>query len=149
MAVFAGGATLDAVADVCNPDDDLGVDTLEAVSSLVDHSLVQQTASVQGEARYTMLETMREFARIQIEEQGEAPQARDRHRDYFLAVAEGAAGSHPEDQAAWLDSMEAEHDNLRAALESSKSEDLETGLRLAAALATFWHVRSYKDEGRR
>jgi non-specific serine/threonine protein kinase len=100
---------------------------------------------------------VRQYARERLEEKGEAAVVRGRHRDWFLALAERAAPElHRSDQLAWLERLEAEHDNLRAALEWCASEENGVGhprsgwtdLRLAGALWRFWQIRGYWAEGR-
>jgi tetratricopeptide (TPR) repeat protein len=96
-----------------------------------------------------MLETIREYGGQKLRESGEEPLLRRRHRDWFLALAERAF---PElwgnEQGAWLQRLETEHDNLRAALEWSGEHDAEGALRLAGVLWRFWMVRGYLREGR-
>jgi tetratricopeptide (TPR) repeat protein len=115
----------------------------------VDKSLVQ-VEKRGGEERYRLLEIMRQYGRDRLAEAGEVEATRDRHRDWFLALAERAK---PEligpDQVAWLDRLEAERDNLRAALEwALERGPAEPGLRLAGALWRFWFVRDAMGEGR-
>lgn len=145
LAVFVGGWTHDAAAAIATAMGMAGA--LESLTSLVDASLVQ--AHVRDETtRYTMLETIREYS----DECLTAPDrhvARRAHADYFLALAEAAAphlsGS---GQVPWLDQLETEHDNLRAALGGLRDEGMgEAGLRLATALAQFWLVRGHLSEG--
>jgi DNA-binding CsgD family transcriptional regulator/tetratricopeptide (TPR) repeat protein len=104
-----------------------------------------------GEARYGMLETIREFAQERLAESEESETIRKRHAAYFLALAERAE---PElmgsSQATWLDILEREHDNMRAVLERARLDgDAETGLRLGGVLWRFWYIRGYLSEGRR
>ena len=151
MAVFSGGRTLEAVEAVCDAAGDLPVDAFEGVSSLLDKSLVRQEEGPEGEPRFVMLETIHEYAREKLQESGEAEEIGRAHTEYFLALAEEVE---PEltgaDQAGWMERLEAEHDNMRAALSRSlEGEDLEElGLRLANALSYFWFVRGYWSEGR-
>ncbi len=148
LAYFVGGCTLDAVELVCNGDGDLP-DVLEGLSALLDHSLLRQ-ASTGDEPRYEMLRVIRDFALEQLIESGEAATIQQRHAHYFLTLAE-AAEPHlfGAAQQTWLDRLALEYDNLRAALESCAARnDMATGLQLAGALARFWEVRSYLDEGR-
>jgi predicted ATPase/DNA-binding SARP family transcriptional activator len=124
---------------------------LDLVASLVDQSLLRQSSSPDGGARLSMLETIREFARERLDFSGEAEAVRGRHADLFLALAESAdlELSGP-DQAAWLDRLETEHDNLRQALTTLHERgDGEGQLRLAAALWGFWWQRGFLSEGRR
>jgi predicted ATPase/DNA-binding SARP family transcriptional activator len=102
------------------------------------------------ETRYRLLETVRDYAGERLRESGEAEAARRRHADYYLRLAETAAPHlcGPE-QAAWLSRLDAEHDNLRAALEEALETAPEHALRMAAALARFWEERRHLEEGRR
>ena len=158
LAVFAGGFTLDAVEAVC--DGGMGGEgramsgeadlPLDVLGSLVDKSLLRQAEGPEGEPRFTMLETIREYAAERFAASGEAEAWRQRHAEYYLALAEEAA---PEltgpRQASWLERLEREHDNLRAALTWAFERDrAEIGLRLAGALMRFWEVRGHFREGR-
>ena len=155
LSVFAGGWTLAAAEQVGSGASATGesIDTgeiLEWLTSLADKSLV--LAQTQGETtRYRLLETVRQYARDRLVESGESPAVRSRHGNYFLMLAEEAAIKlkGPE-QAQWLRVLEEEHDNLRQAL-TLYAEDVETGeegLRLGAALQSFWWTRGYRSEGR-
>jgi predicted ATPase/class 3 adenylate cyclase len=148
LAVFSGGRTLGAIEAICDAEGDLTVDTLEGVSSLLDKSLLRQEEGPEGEPRFVMLETIHEYAREMLERSGEAEETRRLHAEYFLALAEEAE---PElsgaDQLAYLERLEAEHDNMRAALTWSLERALETALRMAGALARFWEKRSHFSEG--
>jgi predicted ATPase/class 3 adenylate cyclase/Tfp pilus assembly protein PilF len=151
LSVFAGGRTLEAIEAVCDPEGTLPIDVLDGVESLVDKSLLREEEGVWGEPRFVMLETVHEYAREKLEESGEAEELRRRHAQYFLALAEEAE---PElkgpRQFDWVERLEAEHDNMRAAFSwLLEVGDIELGLRLAGALRRFWHVRGYFEEGRR
>jgi predicted ATPase/Tfp pilus assembly protein PilF len=150
LAVFAGGCTLKAAEAVCGAGRDLGMEVLDVVASLVDKSLLQPTQQADGEARFEMLETIREYGLERLEASGETEQLRRRHADYYLALAAEAApelfgAREPE----WLERLEAEHDNVRAALQWLLEHDAEAGLRLAAAVYFFWNVHGHYTEGRR
>jgi predicted ATPase/DNA-binding CsgD family transcriptional regulator len=154
MAVFQGGRTLDALAAVCYAPDESSADRLEAVEALVMQSLVQQRADADGEPRFWMLETIQEYAREKLMESGEAPALHERHAAYFVALAEAAEPelSGPQ-QGAWLNRLEEEHDNLRAALAWAQEQartpaGAALGLRLVGALCRFWLARGYWTEGR-
>jgi predicted ATPase/DNA-binding CsgD family transcriptional regulator len=148
LAVFRGGRTLDAIQAVCSTGGDPQIDPLDLIASLVDKSLLRQEEGASGEPRYVMLETIHEYASARLEESGEAESIRHRHASFFLALAEQ---SEPElrgpRQVEWLDRLEAEHDNFRAALEWAFHDDVRLGLRLAASLSTFWIRRGYLSEG--
>ena len=132
---------------------------LEGVFSLVDKSLLRQDDGANGEPRFGMLETIREYALERLEASGEAAVLRQRHARSYLALAEEAELKlRGAEQALWLDRLEAEHDNLRAALAWAQAEltdatggpaRAELGLRLAGALLWFWLVRGYVSEGHR
>ncbi|MFN2471280.1 MAG: BTAD domain-containing putative transcriptional regulator [Gaiellaceae bacterium] len=144
LAVFAGGCSTDAVESVCEA-------PLETLETLLAHSLLQRETARGGEPRLRMLETVRAYARERLEESGEAERLRERHAAYFLELAEtlGAALWAPvqgPERGGRLDRLEAEHDNLRAALAWAERHDPEVGLRIAAALCDFWADRSYLRE---
>jgi predicted ATPase/DNA-binding CsgD family transcriptional regulator len=149
LSVFQGGFTLDAAEAIGLALFGDQTDILQAVSSLVDKSLLR--LEEQGEEpRYRMLETVREFGLEQLGVHGSDDLVGQAHAVYFLALAERAApewwGSEP---ATWLDRLQAEHDNLRAALGWAVAcEDCESGYRLAIALHWFWRLRGPVSEGR-
>ena len=150
LAVFSGGSTLEGIEAVCDAQGDLPVDALEGVSSLLDKSLVRQEEVQGAEPRLMMLETIREFALEKFEESSDAEAIKRAHAEYFLALAEEAE---PElwgkEDAAWLDRLEREHDNMRAALSRAlEFESAELALRLAGALQWFWNMGGYYGEGR-
>ncbi|MFN8474992.1 MAG: helix-turn-helix domain-containing protein [Anaerolineae bacterium] len=144
FAVFAGGATLEAIEAVCNADGDLGSDGTEGVAALVDKSLLRQTND-QGEPRLGMLETIRDYASDRLAEAGgvEVERVRTRHLEYFVALAEQATPKlWGPDQLVWMDRLDAEQDNLRAAVEwAAHSGKVELGLRIGGALREFFKVR--------
>jgi non-specific serine/threonine protein kinase len=163
LAVFAGGFTLEAASWVMA---DQASDIFDLLVSLVDKSLVQaEEAGDDGERRYRLLETLREYGLGQLAEHGELDEARDRHRNYFLTFAETAE---PHLTGPGVKSMlavlEREHDNLRAALgwcldrrkdglpsasPVSTDADPDLAVRLAGALYRFWWMRGHPAEGRR
>ena len=149
-AVFSGGRTLEAIEAVCDAQGDLPVDSFEGVSSLLDKSLLRQEEGPEGEPRFVMLETIHEYAREKLQESGEAEEIGRAHTEYFLTLAEEAE---PElvgtDQVSWMDGLEAEHDNFRAALSRSlEAGDSGSALRIGGALWRFWNVRGHFSEGR-
>jgi predicted ATPase/DNA-binding CsgD family transcriptional regulator len=146
LSVFVGGGTLEAAEAVC------GGDVLDGVESLVAKSLLRPSEAAEGEPRFGMLETIREFGLERLAEVRELAGVRRRHAEYFLDLVERAVPRlRGPEQIAWLDRLETEHDNFRAALEWSLGEDGDTelALRLSGALAWFWESRSYVTEGRR
>jgi DNA-binding CsgD family transcriptional regulator/tetratricopeptide (TPR) repeat protein len=150
LSVFAGGCTLAAVEAVGSPKDE-GMETLDAVTSLVDKNLLRRVDREEGQVRLAMLETIREYALERLLESNEEEAVRRAHAEYYLAFAEEAE---PEltssEQMRWLDLLEVEHNNLRAALRwSLQSKSVEVALRLVGALWRFWYVRGHLSEGRR
>jgi predicted ATPase/class 3 adenylate cyclase len=151
LSVFSAGCALEAVEAVHDAEGDLFIDVLESLSSLVDKSLLRQEQGVEGEPRFVMLETIREYARERLELSGNAREIRRLHAEYFLALAEhGASEQQESEEATWLERLDLEHDNMRAALSwTLQSEEAELGMRLAGALWQFWDMRGYYGEGRR
>src|SRR5258706_2926289 len=157
LSVFVGGCTLEAVESLSMALGEMPADVLDEVASLMDKSLLQQTAQEGEVPRLVMLETIREYGLEALSASGEMESIRQAHAAYYLRLAEQAElelGG-PQ-QAAWLEQLEREHDNLRAALQWSLEpvEDEEDGqhreiaLRLAGTLWMFWWVHGYLSEGR-
>jgi predicted ATPase len=149
-AVFAGGFTVQAAEAVCNATGDLKMEILEAMAALLDESLLRRDAEVEGEPRFSMLETIREYALERLVESREADTIQRRHADFFLGLAEQIEPRlRTGEREAGLKLLEADHDNLRAALAWSQTADeRETGLRLAGALWWFWYLGGHWSEGR-
>jgi len=150
LSVFVGGCNLEGVEAVCDTKSDLDLDLLDGMASMVDKSLLQQVEQANGESRFVMLETIREYALEKLEASGEEALTKRAHAAYSLVLAEeepteqsGAEG------AEWLERFALEHDNFRASLEwLTETGDAEWGLRLGAALFRFWETREYLAEGR-
>ena len=151
LSTFAGGFGLAAAEAVAAGPDAPAAEVLGHLGALVDKSLVQFGDTGAGLGRYRLLETVRQYAAGQLDAQGlaAAGAARAAHRDYYLALAEAAAPQLiAHDQAAWLDRLDAELGNLRAAIAFSLTQpDPEPGLRLAASLRVYWRVRGQVTEG--
>jgi predicted ATPase len=150
LSVFLGGCNLEGVEAVCDTKSDLDLDLLDGMASMVDKSLVQQLEQTNGESRFAMLETIREYALEKLEASGEKALTKRAHAAYCLVLAEEGATEHSgvED---WerLEGFAFEHDNFRAGLEwLTETGDAEWGLRLGAALFRFWEMREYLTEGR-
>lgn len=156
LSVFAGGWTLEAVEWVCSDPPESTLDAgqqieafeaLDLISNLVEKSLVLFDEEA---GRYRFLETVRQYSRDRLMESGQAATLRNRHRDWFVSLAEKAepflTGS---EQNVWLHRLSAEHENLRAALEWATSTDPAQALRMACAMWRFWFVRGYLSEGRK
>jgi predicted ATPase/class 3 adenylate cyclase len=160
MSVFAGGADLDALAAVGTPGGDpAGAGLLDLAAELQDGSLITVTEGEGGEPRLGMLETIREYALERLVADDDLDGARRRHAGHYLAVAERAREQlDGPAQLSALDRLEAEHDNLRAALAwsleasaaagASDGERAVIGLRLVQALAPFWYQHGHATEGR-
>lgn len=149
LGSFWGGFTIQAVRDVCEPDESQRDDVVNLLASLVDKSLVQ-VDELGPRSRYRLLEAVRHYALDRLIESGEEVEIRTRHRDFLVALAE--AGE-PEltgpNQDEWCARLESEHDNLRAALEFSKQQGAHDALlRLAGALVFFWGMRGHFREAR-
>jgi ATP/maltotriose-dependent transcriptional regulator MalT len=151
LAVFSGGCTLEGAETVAGEAEGDEVAVFDGIASLLDHHLVWRADQADGEPRLLMLETIRAFARERLEASGEAEGMRCRHAAYVLALAERAdAAMTGPDKGIWLDRLEAEVDNARAALAwALDQEEAETAVRLAGFLAELWLVRGYVDEGQR
>jgi predicted ATPase/DNA-binding CsgD family transcriptional regulator len=151
LSVFSGGWTLDAAEVVCLGEGIEAEDVLDLMTELVNKSLVISEREQGREARYRMLETIHQYASERLLEAGEGEQARKRHFEFFLQLAEQAEPFVRGPQLpVYLNGLESDHDNLRTALEWSLSQaDYgETSLRLAGALFSFWEQRGYISEGR-
>jgi predicted ATPase/DNA-binding CsgD family transcriptional regulator len=150
LSAFAGGFTLEAAEGVGAGEGIEEADVLELLSLLVDKSLVEAEENWERGARYRLLEPVRQYAREKLEESGEGEAIGRRHAEFFLALAEEAELelSRPR-QAEWLDRLETEQDNLRAALTWALEREVDLGPRMAGALCRFWHTRGYLSEGRR
>jgi predicted ATPase/DNA-binding SARP family transcriptional activator/DNA-binding CsgD family transcriptional regulator len=147
LSVFAGGFTLEAAESVGGGGRVEEKHVVELLTTLVEKSLVVAEESWELGARYRLLEPVRQYASEKLGEGGEEDDLRRRHALFFLALAEEAEpGLRGPRQVEWLDRLEQEHDNLRAALAWSLEEDL--GARLAGALSLFWYTRGYLSEGR-
>src|SRR6266542_644983 len=146
LGVFAGGCTLPSAEAVCDGDGSV----LEGLAALVDESLVVQRETVAGEPRFSMLEIVREYALERLSSSGEGDEICRRHLEHFVGFAEQAE---PEligaNQIEWLDRVDNEHDNLRAALAYAlETADSSSALRLVVGVRRFWHIHGYLAEGR-
>jgi predicted ATPase/Tfp pilus assembly protein PilF/DNA-binding XRE family transcriptional regulator len=144
MAVFAGGCTLHAAQAI------VGEGAEGLLQSLSSKSLLRRETRSDGETRFTMLETIREFALEKLRESGEERARRSDHAAYYLALEEeGSVHLRGPNQAEWLAKLEAEHDNMRSVLQWAISEgEANIALRLSSGLRWFWYMRDYLSEGR-
>src|SRR6266487_1418808 len=150
LAVFAGGCTLEAIEAVCQAVDGRAINVLSCVMALLDKHLLQYRPQSGDESRLSMLATIREYALECLEMNGEVDRTRRSHAEYYLNLAQEAEPELQKTrQAMWLERLEQEHDNLRAALHWLTGwEDGEKTLRLCAALWRFWFLRGHLSEGR-
>ncbi len=149
FSVFSGGARLEDIEEVCGPAEELGDDLINTLSTLVDHSLIMRV-DADGEPRLRMLHVIREFAIERLAESGELDDLEERHLEVYTALVERAA---PEllrrDRKQWLDLVEHDHDNIRAALDRAvASGQADLALRLAAGAWRFWQARGLLHEAR-
>lgn len=154
LVVFVGGCTLEAAEAVCELSTSLSagsgqiVDVLSGLEGLIDNSLVREY-EIDGEPRFTMLETIREYSSERLAESGEEAPIRQRHAQFFLKLAEEIEPKlYGTEQAAWSNRLKVELDNLRTALRWSIDNEIKIGLQLAGALGRFWNVCGLHSEGR-
>ncbi len=149
-SIFTGGGRIDALETVAGRSETPTMAFLDVLGRLVDHSLMHREEAPEREARITMLETLREFGQEQLRALDEEDAVRVAHAAYFLAFVEaGQPRLLGLDQAAWMDDLEFEQGNVRAALEwTLQSGDAETALRICAAIWRFWETRGHYEEGR-
>ena len=145
FSVFAGSPGLDSVEAVCAVP---GVDVIDGLSSLVDKSLVRRRDSADGETRYRMLETIREFATERLEEAGRTAELRRRHALHFLERVRTSRPAVEASERAVLDRLQEDHPDLRAAIVwAVETGDAPTALGLTSGLWRFWQKRGYITEG--
>ena len=149
LSVFRGGATLDAAEAVCNFDDSL--DILTGLTSLVDNSLIRKDETADGDPRFKMLETIREFAFKKLGESGEVEALQEHHANYFGDIVINQIGFelYAERALYWLDWLERELSNIRAMLKWSISDsgDIQLGIQTITSILWFWYRRGYLAEG--
>jgi predicted ATPase/class 3 adenylate cyclase len=151
LSVFAGGCDLEAAEAICGPAAELGNDLLDGLMALADQSLVKVEETADGEPRFRLLDTIREYAAERLEARGETGQIRERHRDWYLALAEQASGQlSGSEQRRWLDRLELEHDDIRAVLDRAvAAPDPAVAVRLGFVMWRFWQKHGHLAEARR
>ena len=149
LGVFAGGFTLDVAEAVCNADG--GLDVLECVTNLMNNSLLQQEEGLNGQPRFRMLETMRDYALEQLKKRGELAAMQRAHASFYIQKLAQEAGPKlfSKEGTYWLDWLEKEHDNVQAALAWSQGvpEFVELLSVISVYLSWFWYRRGYYNEG--
>jgi predicted ATPase len=150
LAVFAGDIEIEAAEAVCGPPAELGQDVVDGMLALADQSLLR-TIEDTGEPRFGMLETIREYATEMLEARGQRAELEQRHGDWFLGFARrGAAELNGDDQRAWLERFERNHDNIRVAMDRAAARhDAEVALGLAFHTWRFWQKRGHLYQARR
>ena len=145
LAVFVGGCTIAGAEAVCDGD----LDVFEGIGSLVDKSLVRERGA--AEPRFSMLDTVREYATEKLAESGEEDALRHRHLAYFLELADAAEPEfHGPNQRRWMERLAADHDNVRGAMAFAfDAGEAESALRLGVGIRRFWEYNGYFVEGRR
>jgi len=147
LSVFVGGCDLEGVEAVCDTKGDLDLDLLDGMAAMVDRSLVQQVDHANGESRFVMLETIREYALEKLHASEEQSLTKRSHAAYCLVLSEEETAE--QGSTKWLERFGLEHDNFRAALDwLTETGDAEWGLRLGTALFRFWEIREFLAEGR-
>ena len=149
LSVFRGGFTLEAAEQVCSGDGLESYEVLDVLSQLIDKSLVVVEQDSGSEARYRLLEVLRLYGAERLAETGRTEDVRGRHASFFLTVAERAG---PElatsKQVLWLDRLESDYDNFRAAMAwALESNGGETALRIASELTWFWIYHRHVSDG--
>lgn len=149
LGIFVGGFTLAAAAAVTGDQPQALIAVLDSVTALVDRSLLQRMSHTENEPRFTLLETLREYALAQLAEASEIELMQQRHTAYFLNLAITAhAHRHQPEQTTWLDQIEAEQENLRTVLQHTLATDaIDLAARLGGALHAFWYYRGHWREG--
>ena len=150
LSVFAGSFSLEAAEAICAGEPGEAYDVLDVLSSLIDKSLVLMEQR-RGEARYRLLETIRQYGQDKLQEFAEAATVHRHHRNWYARLAEQAeAETLAARQQSVFDRLETEHENLRAALGwSLEQQEAETAAQIGAAISRFWLLRGYMSEGRR
>jgi predicted ATPase/DNA-binding winged helix-turn-helix (wHTH) protein len=150
FSVFVGGGTVEATEAVCNTGLDLGMNVFEGLTSLHDKNLIQRIDQNESEPRFTMLETIREYALERMTLNGEGPSTRRSHAAYCMVLAEeGNPELDPISRTEWLARCDAEIDNFRTALGwLLENHELDWAIRLSMALFRFWDMREHFIEGR-
>ena len=149
LAVFRGGFDLDAIENVCGNPPLERDEMLDHLTRLVDKSLVLSDRSASDLVRYRILEPLRQYGMEKLTESGEAESIEINRLHHYTTIAESAYQERIEKEAAWMEHLERDHDNLRAALAWSSDHDPAASLKLAGALGWFWVLHSHFSEGRR
>ena len=150
-SVFRSGCDLDSCEAICGPSAEVGGDIVDGLMALADQSLIKAEEGADGEPRFRLLDTIRAYAAEQLDLRGETALIRERHRDWYLALAAEAAGKLAGvDQRRWLDRLELEHDDIRAVLDRAiAAPDPPTAIGLGFSMWRFWQKHGHLAEARR
>ena len=149
LSVFRGGCSFAAADSICNRDEELDIDTLDGLSALIENSLIRRTEDAAGDARFRMLQTIREYGMELLESASDCQDIFLRHALYMLDVAREAEANLTKGQG-WVERLSMDHDNLRAAMRWSLDHGrADIGLGIAAAVWRFWQFQGHLTEGRR
>jgi len=151
LSVFASGCDLESAEAICGPAAELGGDLLDALMALTDQSLAKVEEGADGEPRFRLLDTIRDYAAEQLEVRGETGRIRGRHRDWYLSLVERASSAlSGDEQRRWLDRLELEHDDIRAVLDRVvTAPEPDVAIRLGYAMWRFWQKHGHLAEARR
>jgi predicted ATPase len=151
LSVFVGGFDLEAAEAIAGPSGDVGGDVLDALTGLVDQSLVKVDPMPDGEPRFRLLESIRDFAAERLAARGETDLIRARHTEWFTRLAARASAELSGDaQRSWLDRLDLDHDDIRAVLDRAMAvPDPPVAIGLAFSMWRFWQKRGHLDEARR
>jgi predicted ATPase/class 3 adenylate cyclase len=151
LSVFASGCDLASTEAICGPLSEVGGDILEALMELADQSLLKVEEAAEGEPRFRLLDTIRAYAAERLEVDGEVELIRDRHRAWYVALVNEAAGElSGSDQRRWLDRLELEHDDIRAVLDRAvAAPDPAIAIGVAFSMWRFWQKHGHLAEARR
>lgn len=149
LSVFSLNASIESIETICNFEEDLPIDILEILHSLVNKSLLNSVSDPAGEPRFGMLATVREYTFEKLIRAGLADIIKKQHAAFFLNLAEEAFQHiNKPDQVQWFDRLSQEHLNLGAAIRNSLTGgEIETALRFGSALGRYWHTRGHLSEG--
>jgi len=148
LGVFVGGCTLGAAEAVCSADDYSPMDVVDGIAALLDKSLLQRAEGADGQSRFTMLETIHEYALERLEASGEAERLRQQHADYYLILGEAKRSKELPQSPAQLAHLDSDYDNLWSALAWSQTSagDPEVAIRMTRVLRAFWLNRGIRRE---
>lgn len=149
LSVFVGGWTFEAADAICNPSNDKHINIFDGLEKLIDLNLIKSPQEVNGELRFNVLETIREFSQHRLFESSEMNRVQRSHAQFYLEFVEQAEPElQSSNQIRWTNRLDAEIGNLRVALNWSQENDIEMGLKICGSIFRFWERRNLFNEGR-